>query len=1297
MLKKCFLLFAAILMATILMGQTNPSPQTVPYSQNFSDLAHNSTAYPNGWQGWSVPGSPGSDFKTTAPGGDRTLTASSSASTTSGNVHNYDGKIGTLNNSSTDLTLALALNTTGTQNVTVVYDVMTIRNPYDGGSNTRINEITLQYRVGTTGTFNTLTGIEYQNNTVTQTTGTTPQNLQNMVISLPPDCDNQEVVQIRWITRQASGGGSRPSFAIDNIDISADPISNDPAINITQNLGQFITYVGIPSEVQTYHLSGISLASPISIATSLPFQIRLPEGEWLTVLEVASDFSGTIEVRFNPSSAGAVNLPLSHVSFDAEMNQIAEFFILSGNAVDATPTINVTSNLTAFNTIVENPSAAQSYTLSGLFFTGNISLSLTDPVNFEISTDGGSNYAPTGSVASDFNGLIYVRMTGVAVGSFSANITHSSPGAGTVNTAISGTVNNPAAPMIFFEENFDYSASSTLVSNGWTAHSGTGTNSPYVTTPNLTYPSYPLFSGLSAYLRPSGEDVHRTFTPATEGSVYASFLVSVEAASTGGDYFFHLGPDPISTTFRARVFVKTDASNNLAFGILKGSITAETAWTGFDYSLNSTYLVLVKYDIIPGDGNDTVALWINPDFSATEPAPQVTATDSNSDISVASVAVRQGNAGNLVSGLVDGIRISNNWNLHWQQTAVDGDILVSGEMEPFLAIAGAPSERQFYHVQGQDLTSNITIQAPDGFELSISNDVNDPWDGVLTVPPTFNGNVFVRMLVPEPGLYAGNIVHTSGGADPVSFSVNGEAFEPAGEIIVAADFTPFYGTTTTPSAVQSYNLSGSDLSGDIFVSVANPYQIKVSSSETWTNSLQLPSTFNGSIDVRLNSTTAGTFNATLLHESAEASNVDINLSGTVSVGVPDLATLRTMSTGTTVYTVTGEVYLTFQQAFRNQKFVQDATAGILIDDFNAVISTAFNPGDGITNLTGTISEYGGMLQFVPTRNPLAASSTGNVINPQPISLAQLESNFEAYESELVKVLNVSFTAPGSFANGSMYQITDGNITFPFRTTFYDVDYIGTVIPETAKDIVGIPNSRVSEGNNFTARSLADFSDPVAAIATKLAITSIDPASPYINTAFSVSIQSLGDDNAPVNVDEDTQITLSLATGTGTLSGTLTGTILTGSNSASLSGVLYNTAETGVSITASATSGQTLLPVTSAAFEVLTIPDNPTVTALARPAQIDLSAATSQSAVLMQLQSYPTDDVRYRLYNGGNQYNCWDGTQYVSSTSYSGGPQPLGTPSTSATWWIIFERGSNINPAASYRDRQGPAYDSNFQT
>ncbi|HRH67574.1 MAG TPA: hypothetical protein PLU53_14830, partial [Bacteroidia bacterium] len=301
-------------------GQTNPAAQSLPYTQDFSALAASSTTYPAGWIGWTISTTPGATFNTGGPTADRLLTASGTAATTSGNVLNYNGKIGFLNNGSLDLTVATALNTTGFTSIQVVFDVMTIRNPYDGTSNTRINEVILQYRVGVSGTWTNVTGTEYQNNTVLQTTAvTTPQNSQTKTITLPGAADNQAVVQLRWATRQVSGAGSRPGFAVDNINVtgSAAPPSITLSTTALTNFGNVQT--GNTSAEQFYTVSGLNLTAPIAIAAPTGFQVSLSSGSGFSSGFSLTPSSGTVPtttiyVHFNPATVGPFSGSISHSS-----------------------------------------------------------------------------------------------------------------------------------------------------------------------------------------------------------------------------------------------------------------------------------------------------------------------------------------------------------------------------------------------------------------------------------------------------------------------------------------------------------------------------------------------------------------------------------------------------------------------------------------------------------------------------------------------------------------------------------------------------------------------------------------------------------------------------------------------------------------------------------------------------------------------------------------------------------------------------------------------------------------------
>ena len=235
---------------------------------------------------------------------------------------------------------------------------------------------------------------------------------------------------------------------------------------------------------------------------------------------------------------------------------------------------------------------------------------------------------------------------------------------GILTGATSSSINVIAStiPLI---ENFEYTPGTSLVYNGWSAHSGAGSNPLMVTTPGLTYTGY-LSSGIGEATTVTGgsgsrEDAHRIFTAQTSGSVYAAFMVNAGSASSTKDYFIHFGPQAIGTTFRGRVFVK-DSSGSLAFGLCKGDSVGTL--THFSYSYNTTYLLVLKYTFIEGANNDEVKLWINPSTSGAEPTSDLTYTDSYAiaDLSdCGSIALRQGSQSYSVQ--VDGIRVGTSWGI----------------------------------------------------------------------------------------------------------------------------------------------------------------------------------------------------------------------------------------------------------------------------------------------------------------------------------------------------------------------------------------------------------------------------------------------------------------------------------------------------------------------------------------------------------------------------------------------------------------------------------------------------------
>ena len=209
-----------------------------------------------------------------------------------------------------------------------------------------------------------------------------------------------------------------------------------------------------------------------------------------------------------------------------------------------------------------------------------------------------------------------------------------------------------------------------------------------------------------------------------------------------------------------------------------------------------------------------------------------------------------------------------------------------------------------------------------------------------------------------------------------------------------------------------------------------------------------------------------------------AVNATVNFTIADYTTVSDLAALRAdvIANGAgKYYQVSSNPVITYARSstYRNQKYIQDATAGILIDDVPGTISTPMVAGDAISGLKGQASLFSGVLQLLPLENATVASS-GNVVTPQVVTAADIVANVETYESELVQINNATFTtADGTiaFAASSNYNLNDGS-DIAFRSLFAEADYIGQVVPQGAANRVVL----VAEFNGtpqVVSRSLAD--------------------------------------------------------------------------------------------------------------------------------------------------------------------------------------------------------------------------------
>jgi hypothetical protein len=487
-MKRLLSLFLLLALFTLhASGQTVPTAQSLPYSQNFNTAlaTHSSTTLPAGWAVHNV-GTLTTTFRTAYGNSDITMTGSGAANSISNTVYNYHQKIGSLVGGTSGRYPLLAINTTGYQNITVTFEIMTIR----VADITRVNEAGLQYLVSSlpSGTFTDI-GSTYQtdNSAVKNTSGdTSGVKRETITVNLPAACDNQSVVQLRWATRAATTtGGNRPAWAIDNISVTGTPLSG-PSISIsTSSLPSFGNVeVGSSSSSQTYTVSGDNLTGDVTVTAPAQFEVSTDNTTFsssLTLTQSGGDLVGepvTIYARFSPTATGAASGNITHSSPGATTQTVSvsgtgvpppttytwnvdtdgDYQVASNwNPARTTPAVNDRlvfdgNLLTGTRTISNLPS---SETIGQLRFINNASIIFTaDAANATLTIDNGPSgddfeIASGSSLRLDTTAndrIITISITtgetGTIAGTFEARgAAHRLLAADASSLSVSGTVN----------------------------------------------------------------------------------------------------------------------------------------------------------------------------------------------------------------------------------------------------------------------------------------------------------------------------------------------------------------------------------------------------------------------------------------------------------------------------------------------------------------------------------------------------------------------------------------------------------------------------------------------------------------------------------------------------------------------------------------------------------------------------------------------------------------------------------------------------------------------------------------
>ncbi len=158
---------------------------------------------------------------------------------------------------------------------------------------------------------------------------------------------------------------------------------------------------------------------------------------------------------------------------------------------------------------------------------------------------------------------------------------------------------------------------------------------------------------------------------------------------------------------------------------------------------------------------------------------------------------------------------------------------------------------------------------------------------------------------------------------------------------------------------------------------------------------------------------------------------------------------------------------------KNIVIQQEGKAGILIR-FTA--TNTFNLGDEIEVSVGgmELSEYQGSLQVnnVPNSNAKLIS-TGKSITPQLVTIAELNANIDNFESELVKITNVTISKTSGTTYLGSVDLNDGSGTIASFTTTYAI-FKDKNFPTGVVTLVGIAGQGgTSSANQVNIRNESD--------------------------------------------------------------------------------------------------------------------------------------------------------------------------------------------------------------------------------
>lgn len=278
-----------------------------------------------------------------------------------------------------------------------------------------------------------------------------------------------------------------------------------PTIAATPNtLTSFSQTIGSPSATQSFSASATNLTGNLTISAPTNYQVSLSSGSGFQSSLLITPTNGqvastTIYVRLNASVADSYSGNIT-LSSPGASNQLVALSGIASN-VPLPFIIPSPTSLSGFAQIIGTPSSEQVLSVSGGNLTSNVTISA--PTGYQVSLTSGTGFTNTVTLnqsAGTVNATsVYVRLNHTVIGSLLANLTLSATGVTNVLVPLSGSVAQPAQPLLAvtplslddFYQNLGYPSANQLISVGGqnlTSNVSITTNSNYFISTSSTGP-----------------------------------------------------------------------------------------------------------------------------------------------------------------------------------------------------------------------------------------------------------------------------------------------------------------------------------------------------------------------------------------------------------------------------------------------------------------------------------------------------------------------------------------------------------------------------------------------------------------------------------------------------------------------------------------------------------------------------------------------------------------------------------------------------------------------------------------